>query len=179
MKTLMMLAASFAVMTTSMTLDQLRHQISDLRDLSGKRVATVTGSTAARLVFVTARMRSLPSRTQSAFAAFSAVQPVPQAGFPRHDGGGEAGGEHRGGGLRIGEDVELGGRRDIAAAVQRPAHDGQRADAPPEPGVPQDDRREQREHGDREPAGHVDLGGLGGPREHERRGHDRGAGRRR
>ena len=39
-----------AVMTTSMTLDQLRHQISDLRDLSGKRVATVTGSTAARFL---------------------------------------------------------------------------------------------------------------------------------
>ena len=51
------------------------------------------------------------------------------AGLPRNDHRVDVGGEHDGRRFGVGEDVELGSRRDVAATIDRAAHDGEPADA--------------------------------------------------
>ena len=86
----------------------------------------------------------------------AAFEEMADARLPGNDRGVEPGAKHDGRRFGIAEDVELGGRRDVAAAVQRAAHDGE----PPDAG--HDARRtpqRQREVGER--ADHQQIDRIG------------------
>ena len=91
----------------------------------------------------------------------AALEEMADARLPGNDRGVEPGAEHDGRRFGIAEDVELGGRGDIAAAVQRAAHDGEPADAA------HDARRapqRQREVGERADHQQIDRIGRGSRR---------------